>query len=273
MNQYADPAFELFKTLVVQPVKKGGNSFIVSLEGKDPARTKKLLEMLLNEFQRQAKIENEDKLDNTADYARTNLKNLKDSSKTLDADIEAALKKSRTIGPGGRSILEEQYVTFGSTMAQKQLRLADIHQQMLIAEMFPKFDADPEANARAARIAELKRLKRRCQQGLIEIRRTARNFNSDPAAIRLARILDDVMDEIDELQSVRKERISTPTEMILEQYRRELEADREAARAAAGQDARRRSPSTRGSWPCSRIAKKNRSRSCGWRTSSRSLRF
>ena len=35
-------------------------------------------------------------------------------------------------------------------MSQKQLRLGDIHQQMLIAEMFPKFDADPEAGGTGA---------------------------------------------------------------------------------------------------------------------------
>ncbi|MFI5456868.1 MAG: polysaccharide biosynthesis tyrosine autokinase [Isosphaerales bacterium] len=235
MNQYDDPAFELFKTLSVQPVKKGGNSFIVSLEGKDPARTKKLLDLLLLEFQKQAKTESEDKLDKTAEYALENLTKLKNSSglegttslKTLDEKIESALKKTRTIGPGGRSILEEQYVTLGSTIAQKQLKLADIHQQLLTAEMFPKFDTDPEAGARGARIAELKRVKQRYQRGLDDMRRATRHFNSDPGAMRLARYLDDVMDELAELQSVRKEKLSTPTEMILGQYQRELEADRE----------------------------------------------
>ena len=44
--QYADPAFELFKSLYVLRLK-GTNSFVVSLEGNDPAQTKKLLEMLL----------------------------------------------------------------------------------------------------------------------------------------------------------------------------------------------------------------------------------
>jgi len=227
MDQYADPAFELFKTLSVHQVKKGGNSFIVSLEGKDPARTKKLLELLLSEFQKQDKKENGDKLDTTAQYAHENLDKLKKDLTALGAKIEEALKKTSTIGPSGRNILEDEYVNLGSTMAQKQMRLADIHQQMQFGEMFPKFEADPEAGARAARIAELKKLKRRSQQVLSEMKRGIRNFNSDPAAIRLASFLDDVMDEIEELQSVKKERISTPTEIVMEQYRRELEADRE----------------------------------------------
>ena len=46
LTQYVDPAVELFKSLTVVQVKKT-NSFIVSLEGLDPGRTKRLLEKLL----------------------------------------------------------------------------------------------------------------------------------------------------------------------------------------------------------------------------------
>jgi len=145
----------------------------------------------------------------------------------LGEKIEGALKKTSTIGASGRNILEDEYVNLGSTMAQKQLRLADIHQQMLFAESFPKFEADPDAGARAARIADLMRMKRVFTLRLKDMKRGVRHFNSDPAVVKVARVLDDVMDEIEELRSVKKERISTPTEMIMEQYRRELEADRE----------------------------------------------
>jgi capsular exopolysaccharide synthesis family protein len=227
MSQYEDPAFELFKTLSVQQVKKGGNSFIISLEGKDPARTKKLLEMLLAEFQKQAKRENEAKLDTTQQYARDNLGKLKNSLSALGKTIEETLKNNSNIGPGGRSILEEQYVNLGTTMAQKQMRLSEIHQQMLFAESFPKFDTDPAASARGARIAELLRIKRRCQQALEEMKRGVRDFNHDPFVRRVARYLDTVLDEIEELQSVKKDKLSTPGEMILEQCQRELDADRQ----------------------------------------------
>jgi capsular exopolysaccharide synthesis family protein len=223
MNQYEDPAFELFKTLNVQQVKKGSNSFIVSLEGKDPARTKKLLEMLLNEFQKQAKRENEEKLDNTKQYAKDNLDKLRDSLAALGRTIEDMLKNNSNIGPGGRSIPEDQYVALGTTISQKQLRLGEIHQQMLTAEMFPKFEADPDR----VRLAELMRIKRRYQQGLEDMKRGVRNFNRDPVVQRVARYLDGIMDEIQEIQSIKKQKLSTPTEMILEQYRRELDADRQ----------------------------------------------
>jgi capsular exopolysaccharide synthesis family protein len=224
---YADPAFELFKSLnVVQP-KKNANSFLVTLEGRDPARTKKLLETLLVEFQKQARTENERKLDTTEEYAKDNLDKLKESSKKLDEQIQSALKKTRTIGPNGRSILEDQYLTHGSMMLQKQLRLGEIHQQMMTAEMFPKLELDPEAGARAGRIAELKRQGFRYTTILKHMKRGVRNFNADPTAREVAGLLENVMDEIEELQSFKRPSVTTPTEMILEQYRRELEADRE----------------------------------------------
>jgi capsular exopolysaccharide synthesis family protein len=225
-SQYADPAFELFRTLAVQRLKNT-SWFIVTLEGKDPAKTRKLLEMLLTEFQRQAKRENEDKLDNTDVYARTNLEKLKDSAKILDAEIEKNLKETRTIGPNGRSILEDEYVNLGTVMAQKKVRLGDLYQQMVNAEMLPRFDTDPASGARAARIAELQKIKHKYLEMLSEVKRTARNFNSDKAAIRISHALEEVMDEMQELREFKKQEFATPTEMILEQHRAELEADRE----------------------------------------------
>ena len=141
--------------------------------------------------------------------------------------IETALRNTNTIGPGGRSILEERFVNLGSIMTQKRMRLGELQQQLTMSEMFPKYEIDPEASYRASRIAELKRAKRTYERGLIDMRRTVRNFNNDPAVKRAARLSRDVLDELDELRSFRKERLSTPTEMILEQHNREMEADRE----------------------------------------------
>ena len=59
------------------------------------------------------------------------------------------------------------------------------------------------------------------------MRRSLRNFNSDFTARKVAQVLDGVLDELDELQSIKKEKLATPNEMILEQYNREAESDRE----------------------------------------------
>jgi polysaccharide biosynthesis transport protein len=226
MAQYADPAFELFKSLYILRMK-GTNSFMVTLEGNDPAQTKKLLELLLLQFEKETRDENDTKLDNTAVFAETNLKELKKDAAKLDQQIQMALQKSSTISPGGHNILEERYVNLTSIISQKRLRLGELQQQLTMSEMLPKYDFDPESGGRAARIAELKRLKRVYTRGLESMRKQIRNFNSDPTVRRVADVLDGVLDELDELSSFRKERLSTPTEMILDQYNREMDADRE----------------------------------------------
>jgi polysaccharide biosynthesis transport protein len=224
--QWSDPAFELFKSLNVLRLKNT-NLFIVSLEGSDPARTQKLLWMLLVQLQTNAKKENFEKLDGVKQLAQNRLTNMETESREYDEKIMGALGKSNTIGPGGRSILEERFVSLGSIMTQKQFKLGELQQQLTMAQMMPKYEFDPEANGRAMRIAELNRVKKTYTRGLQEMRKSIRNFNSDPYARRVAGQLDDVLDELDDLRSFKKEKLATPTELILEQCNRELEADRE----------------------------------------------
>jgi capsular exopolysaccharide synthesis family protein len=224
-GQHADPAAEFFRTLSVQRIKTT-NSFVVSLEGTDPARTKKLLELLLYEFKKQATREITDKLDNTATYAESHLKDLRDSAAALDREIETILKKTRTIGPGGRNILEERYANLGTMMANRQVRLNELNQQIMMSQIFPKLDTDPATHARSARIAELMLKKRQAEHHLEDIMHGARNPNQDPAARKMSRILDGLMDEIQELRAIHTPHIRPPTELILDQFRREDEADR-----------------------------------------------
>ena len=76
--------------------------------------------------------------------------------------------------------------------------------------MMPKYEFDPEAGSRAARIAELNRVRKTHTRMLDEMRRHIRNFNNDPYVKRLAGRLDDVLDELEELSSIKKEKLSTP---------------------------------------------------------------
>jgi polysaccharide biosynthesis transport protein len=238
-NQYGDAALELFKSLTVQRLKLT-NSFTVSLEGKDPGKVKKLLETLLYEFKKQAVDENTVKLFTTEENAKRNLASLKGSLAKMDQDIQAALKQNRTIGAGGRNILEDEYLTQGSLLTQRQMRLGDIHQQMLVSQLFPKLDYDPAANARANRLELLEAEARKYTRVLERIKRgmPKRAFNSDPAVRDIAAYLDGLLNDINSLQSIKTEVASSPQEMILEQYQRELEADKQerAALLARMQD-------------------------------------
>src|SRR5581483_3523000 len=85
------------------------NYFIVTLEGTDPARTQRLLYTLLDNFQKLAQDEVQEKVEASMANAQTSLNKLREELGTLDKDIYDVLKNTRTVGPGGKSLPEEQY--------------------------------------------------------------------------------------------------------------------------------------------------------------------
>jgi capsular exopolysaccharide synthesis family protein len=224
--QHDDPAAELFKSLNVIQVKKGSNTFIVTLEANDPARAKKLMDTLLDKFKEEVTSETSKKLQDTSDFAQDSLKAQRTSLDALDKTIEENLRSTRTVGPGGRSILEEQYVNLGNVLQQKTSKLGEIQQQKIFAELFPKFQSDPRTDAREARIAQLELQAKKYTLSLHNMKRTIRNFNHDRAAIVWSQYLEEVLDELDRLRSIKTEMAGSPTEMLIEQYNREIENDR-----------------------------------------------
>ncbi len=227
MRQFEDPVNELFPSLNVVPIQRGGNTFLVTLEGRDPYRTKKLLEALLRAFKSEAKDENIRKMGESREHANRNLEKLKGEQTKLKETIGLALQKSTTYGAGGKSILEEKYVNLSAMLSQKQLRLGELNQQMMMMQSFPMMDHSPEGMRKESLIAELEMERRRYTQLLEYSRRTARNFNNDGFANAVKKKLEMVLDELDDLKKLSTTVGLSPTEMIIEQYRREVEADRE----------------------------------------------
>jgi polysaccharide biosynthesis transport protein len=227
LSQFEDAGSELFRNLTVTPLQRNGNTFMVSLEGNDAARTKKLLETLLRLFQIDARTDSGDKIDGTKDYAKDNLDTLVRELSALDKEIVLALSTNSTIGPGGRNIIEERYVNLGTIMTQKQMRLGELGQQMIMAEYFPRVDMSGETAARAARLAELEKERRKGLKALQHIKTVVRDFDNEPSARVFSEELKPVLDEIDELRSIGTKPAPNPTGLILEQYQNELEADKE----------------------------------------------
>jgi polysaccharide biosynthesis transport protein len=223
VSQYADPALELFKSLNVIPVKKGANSFIVTLEGSDPARTAKLLNRLLNEFKTQTKREIDEKLDNVGKYAAQNLKAIQRKLVELDETIETSLKKTRTVGPGGHSILEDQYAALGNVINQKMIKMAELQQQRMLGEYFPKFRIDGEAGERAGQIAQLEQQAQTYLLTLENMKRTVKNFETDRGVRAWAGRLNLILDRIEALRNVPTERSFNPAEMIVEECQKDIE--------------------------------------------------
>jgi capsular exopolysaccharide synthesis family protein len=228
-----EAVLELVNNLQVRPVLNS-NRFQVSLEGTDPARTKKLLETLLELFQRQARTEIELKNNDTSVNAMSSLNKLNEELKALDRKIIDALTHSTTIGPGGKSLFEERYLMLGNDLLHKRSRMSDFQQQAWMTQMFPHM-ARGQGNPRAeSRLAELEHLRDKYVSQLEEIKRRTRNFNSDPSARHFAVKLAQVLDDIKDLQSAGQGGdvpMVNPAEVMAAQLQREIESSEEKAQA------------------------------------------
>jgi polysaccharide biosynthesis transport protein len=227
MSQFEDPATELLGSLSVIPLQRNGNTFVVTLEGRDPFRTKRLMEILLREFAAEAKDESVQKMTDSGLLAENNLTKLRKEQVELEDKIRSVLESSETLGAGGKSIIEEQVVNLTTMVNQKQLRLGDLNQQMLLMQNFPKMDQSPEGARRASLLATLEMDRHKLTKMLEIAKRRSRNFNADPAARAFSEELESIMDEIAELKNVRSEVGLTPTEMMLEQYQKDIDADKQ----------------------------------------------
>jgi len=233
LSQLDDPAMELIvKNVGVRQVGKT-EWYNVTLNGRDPALTKRLLEALLDELRNTANKESRDKVDGTIEYARQNLDQLKKEQRQQSETMFAMLRTLGSIGPGGRSILEEQYVNLGQSLSQKQSRLVELSQKLMIAQYFDRSPLDglqSQDHRRDERMASLLAEKRQWIKRLEALKGKVRNFNSDPAAREFASRLDDVMAEIESLNALRQpEKLAMaadPNEMLLEQQRAEIDDDK-----------------------------------------------
>src|SRR5208337_518653 len=92
---FDDPAQDLILTgLQVRQIGKT-SMFSVTLEGRDPARTKSLLESLLQEFKKLADSERFERTDETKGFAENRLRGLKTDLDAIDQRIYAQLKTVR----------------------------------------------------------------------------------------------------------------------------------------------------------------------------------
>jgi capsular exopolysaccharide synthesis family protein len=228
-----EAVLELVNNLQVRPILNS-NRFVVSLEGTDPARTRKLLETLLELFQRQTRSEIELKNNDTSVNAVSSLNKLNEELRALDKKIIDALTNSKTIGPGGKSLAEERYLMHGTDLLHKKARMGDFQQQAWMAQMFPhlaRSQGDPRAEAR---LGELDHLREKYVSQLQEIKRRTRAFNSDPSAQHFAVKLAQVLDDMKQLQSARQAgdvSVISPAEAIVAQLQREIESNEEKAQA------------------------------------------
>ncbi|MDR3635003.1 MAG: polysaccharide biosynthesis tyrosine autokinase [Isosphaeraceae bacterium] len=201
-----DPAEEILANLVTKPLMMSNyisNYVTVSLEGTDPARTAKQLELLLRVFRDRSRDEIQNEIEASKDQASGTLKNMWAEYKKLNEHLYSSLKGSTTVGPGGKNILEEQWLMMGSMLAQKRARLDEMKQQALIAQLFPSANrqGNSDLSARQGMLRELEAQRKQLQRTLQTYKRKTRHFESDPAVVHKADLLKDVVDQIEQIRS------------------------------------------------------------------------
>jgi succinoglycan biosynthesis transport protein ExoP len=225
--QMDDPAAELIvDNISVKPVLKS-NTYNVTLNGRDPALTKRLLEALLEELVKSAKDEQVLRVGDTVENARRALRTLTAAREDREAQMIRQMEALGTIGPGGRNILEEQYAKLGQSIEAQQARLGELQQKMLFAPYFPRDEviSPREAAARAQR-ERLEEMKQDLMDRLDDLKRKTRHFDSDPAAKMVGRQLHKVMnniEEIDDAFAAKTQMAADPTELIHESLQRDVE--------------------------------------------------
>ena len=225
-----DAVSDLINNLQARQVPNS-NRFHVSLEGTDPARTKKVLETLLEVFERDAKSETDLKNSDTSEYASRSMSKLKDELAAIDKNIFDTLSTSKTIGPGGKSLAEERYLMHGSDLLQKKSRLGEFQHKSWLGEMFPSIRGQGDFRV-DGRIAELERQRDGFSMQLKEIKRRARNFNRDPSALHVSAKLEQILANIDRLKAASMPgQAFDPTEAIVGQMQREIQAKEEKVEA------------------------------------------
>jgi succinoglycan biosynthesis transport protein ExoP len=216
--QLAGPGGDVAAELVAQLQTRnlpGTNIFDVFLEGTDPARTALLLNTLLEEFQNDAKRDSTDTIEASKRHAEQSLKELQDELANLDRNIASHLKANALVfAPGGKNLLQDQYVFLNSMLIQKRLRHEDLRHEAQIAQLYPTRGLAAPSPL-DTQLAELESMKKYYLRQARYVKTIARNFDSDPSARIVTEKLATVMDEIDQLKRSRPARPPDLTTMML----------------------------------------------------------
>jgi len=250
----ADPAFqhgnapididaaaeELVANLAVKP-SATTNYVAVTLEGADPAKAAHQLTTLVDILAKVAKDEVVDKDYASQSNARDNVGQLNVELAKLDGEIADKLRTSRTIGPGGINLLQSQYLSGESSLAQKKMRVEDYQNQSWAGQFFTKPQFDPDEAEREAAVRELKRDQKVLAGKLDAARVRIRNYQTDPSYVNNLAKLRAVQKELDELRAAPRAAAADPAEALAANYRRDVDAG-EAAQGVLLKDLRESMP-------------------------------
>ncbi len=136
INPLDDQSTELAKNLFTRNVP-GTHYFSVWLEGADPGKITRTLDVWLNEFRKKAQNDSQDLIQNSKLHAHKTISQLNDDLGKLHTEIYKIAQTSTAIAPGGTSLPKEKLALLNQTLAMERSRYKDLQRQVHLDSMRP----------------------------------------------------------------------------------------------------------------------------------------
>ncbi|HEV3121549.1 MAG TPA: Wzz/FepE/Etk N-terminal domain-containing protein, partial [Isosphaeraceae bacterium] len=198
-----DPAGDLLSKLSTRQLLPNTGYYDVFLEGNDPERTTRLLNTLLDRFEKDAANENVKLLEVSRTHAQHILDSLQKELAHLDEKVNNLLQGSPIFAPGGRNILLDHYAAMTTLYQQNRMRHNDLINQHKLSQVWPNLNGAPPRSPREAELNELKKWKRKYLDYANYLRGMVKpgKFDRDPAAKNVAMKLAGIMEEMQQLEA------------------------------------------------------------------------
>jgi capsular exopolysaccharide synthesis family protein len=177
----------------------GTNLFLVTLDSRDQDRVARLLNTLLTAFSNRAYEEASSGINASITKGTEMLNQYGDELRALEKRQSEMVAAAPYFAADGHNVLEDEVFALKSVLLQKRVRLDDLVHEQRLAELWPHLRArsvgadDPSRGA----VAELLAQKEQLEFQLGYLKRTVRNFRSDPYVKILSRQLNDILDRIE----------------------------------------------------------------------------
>ncbi len=203
-----DPASDLLANLTSRPLLPATNAYEVSLEGKNPERVAKLLNVLLELFASGAEAENLKKIDKSIRLAGQNLEKMKSEKDAIDEQIRHKLTGTIALAPGGVNLVESRYTAMATLLSQKRARYDDLLFTERLAKLRPTPKSPVAQSPLELQIGVLAKEKALLQKRETKARRLVPR--SDPSYRHVRGEIEDIEAEIADL----RRRIPRPTPAV-----------------------------------------------------------
>ena len=172
--------------------------FDVTLDGRDPDRITRTLNLLLAKFKERASRESRDANETAQMQASARAKELTRELANVEKFLTDHVKNSTSLTPGGKSLTEAQYETLRARLANQQQAATSLRQEAQLESMRPQPQAagDPAVAQKLARLLEDKEV---YTKRLNRAKAAAKEY-SDPALKANRTALAEIDAKIAELQ-------------------------------------------------------------------------